>query len=328
VRLLILVLILVAGLGAPIMAQSADAQAPAAGDGGGWNFDKDEEEAPTWADDIRAQAVDLMALSAFLVLAFVSFFRKSVGLKYATLVAAVAYLGFYKSQLISIVNVFGLFGGNLPIFRQNLAWYLLAIVTIVSTVLWGRVYCGRLCAFGALTQLLDRVAPNRWQIKVPRALERRASLIKYGILAGAIGYFLVTRDPLIYPYIEPFWMFGMHSTAPLWTGLGVLLVASLFVRNLYCRFLCPVGAALGVLSKLTVFRIKRWSECRHCRICEKACEWGAIRGPEIVLTECVRCDDCERIYADTRKCPHHLIIIRKSEIMARRSANAAAPAAP
>ena len=111
---------------------------------------------------------DLLAVGAFLTFAFISFFRKSVPLKYATLVGAVVYLGFYKSQLISIVNVFGLFGGNLPIFRQNLAWYLLTIVTVVSTVLWGRVYCGRLCAFGALTQLLDRVAPNRWQIKIPK----------------------------------------------------------------------------------------------------------------------------------------------------------------
>ena len=311
-RLLLSVLILVAGLGAPIVAQPADVQTPAAGDGGGWNFEEDEEEAPSWADDIRAQAVDLIVLGAFLVFAFLSFFRKSVALKYATLVAAVAYLGFYKSQLISIVIVFGLFGGNLPIFRQNLAWYLLAIVTVVSTVLWGRVYCGRLCAFGALTQLLDRVAPNRWQIKVPRALERRASLIKYGILAGAIGYFLVTRDPLIYPYIEPFWMFGMHSTAPLWAGLGVLLVASLFVRNLYCRFLCPVGAALGLISQVTtVFRIKRWAECNTCKICEKTCEWGAIRGPQIVKSECVRCDDCERLYLDQQKCPHWLILFKR-----------------
>jgi polyferredoxin len=283
-------------------------------DPGGWDFDDEQEAAPSWAADVRAQAVDLAAVGAFLVLAFVSFFRKSVALKYAALVGAVAYLGFYKSQLLSIVNVFGLVGGNLPIFRQNLAWYLLAIVTVVSTVLWGRVYCGRLCAFGALTQLIDRIAPNRWQIRIPRALERRASLIKYGILAGAIGYFLVTRDPLIYPYIEPFWMFGLHATTPLWVALGALLATSLFVRNAYCRFLCPVGAALGVLSKLTVFRIKRWSECKHCRICEKACEWGAIRGPQIVLTECVRCDDCERIYDDTKKCPHHLIIIRKARL--------------
>ena len=102
------------------------------------------------------------------MLAFVSFFRKSKALKYVTLVVAVAFLGVWKSLLISIVNVFGLLGGNLPIFRPNLAWYLLAVVTVVSTILWGRVYCGRICAFGALTQLVDAVVPDRWKWNVPK----------------------------------------------------------------------------------------------------------------------------------------------------------------
>ena len=99
----------------------------------------------------------------------------------------------------------------------------------------------------------------------------------------------------------------------MWIGLGVLLVATVFVRNLYCRFLCPVGAALGLLSNLTVFRIKRWSECNTCKICEKACEWGAIQGPKIIKSECVRCDDCERLYLDRKKCPHWIIILRKAD---------------
>jgi len=288
--------------------------------GGGWDFEDEDEAAPTWADDARAQVTDVAAVGTFTVLAFVSFFRKSRSLKYVTLVAAVGYLGFYKSQLISIVNVFGVLGGGLPLVRYNLAWYLLASVTVVSTVLWGRVYCGRICAFGAVTQLVDAVVPARWQVKIPLALERRASWIKYGILATVIAYFLATSDPLIYPYVEPFWMFGLHAEPALWVGLGVLLTATIFVRNLYCRFLCPLGAALGLLSNLTVFRITRWSECKTCKICEKACEWGAITGPKISLTECVRCDDCERLYADQTKCPHHLIIIRKADILAKRAA--------
>ncbi len=296
------------------------AQPPAA-EGGSWNFEEEEEDAPTWADDIRAQALDIAMVAGFSVLAFVSFFRKSVRLKYVTLVAAILFLGFYKSLLISIVNVFGLMGGNLPIFRYNLAWYLLAAITVVSTVLWGRVYCGRICAFGAFTQLLDATLPARWRVNIPRAIERRASWIKYGILASVIAYFLITRDPLIYPYVEPFWMFGLHLRTPvLLTLLGTLLITTVFVRNAYCRFLCPLGAFLGIVSNLTVFRIKRWSECSTCRICEKTCEWGAIRGPKIVMTECVRCDDCERLYEDTKKCPHHLILIRKADILARRAA--------
>jgi polyferredoxin len=167
---------------------------------------------------------------------------------------------------------------------------------------------------------MDQVVPARWRVDVPRALERRAAWIKYGLLAGVLAYFLITKDSSIYPYVEPFWMFGIYGRSTgLWTALVVLLVATVFVRNLYCRFLCPLGAALGILSNLTVFRIKRWSECKTCKICEKACEWGAIQGPTIVLTECVRCDDCERLYADTTKCPHHLILIRKADILARSS---------
>jgi NosR/NirI family transcriptional regulator, nitrous oxide reductase regulator len=290
--------------------------------GGGFDFPDEEEEAPSWSEDIRAQALDIGLVVAFSALAFTSFFRKSVALKYVTLIASVIYIGFWKSTLLSIVNVFGLFGGNLPIFRYSLAWYLLAAITVVSTILWGRVYCGRICAFGALTQLMDRVLPATWRVNVPRALERRASLIKYVILAVVIIYFIVTGNPGIYPYVEPFWMFGLHLRTPVLLALlGTLLIATVFVRNLYCRFLCPLGAFLGILSKLTVFRIKRWSECKTCRICEKACEWGAIRGPEIIMTECVRCDDCERLYADLKKCPHHLIIIRKADILARRAAS-------
>ena len=305
---LLVALLLVLAACSPLLVTPAAAQEQ---DDAGWNFEEEEEVVPTFAEELRAQAVDIAAVAAFLVLAFVSFFRKSERLKIVTLVAAVAYLGVYKSQLISIVNVFGLLGGNLPLFRHNLAWYLLAVATVASTVLWGRVYCGRICAFGAFTQLVDRVVPARWQIRIPRAVERRASLVKYGILGSAIAYFLATQDPLIYPYIEPFWMFGLHLRTPLLlTMLGLLLVATIFVRNAYCRFLCPLGAALGILSKLTVFRIKRWFDCSTCRICEKACEWGAIRGPQIVMTECVRCDDCERLYDDKTKCPHHLIIIR------------------
>jgi NosR/NirI family transcriptional regulator, nitrous oxide reductase regulator len=277
-----------------------------------WNFSTDEADLETWGTLLSDQGLDLALFAAFATLVLVGFHRRSVPLKYFTLVASVLYLGFAKSQLLSIVNVFGLMTANLPVFRYNLAWYFFAGFTIVSTLLWGRLYCGRVCAYGALTQLLDRIIPKRLRVEVPRRIEQRALLIKYVILAATVTYFLVTRDPSIYRYVEPFWMFGGQASTPMWVGLGILLVATVFVRNLYCRFLCPLGAALGLLSTASVFRIKRWSECRTCRICEKACEWGAIRGPRILTTECVRCDDCERLYADTKRCPHWIILGRKA----------------
>lgn len=281
-----------------------------------WNFEDDDLAVPSWSQDISDQAFDLVMLAVFSTLALVSFFRKSAVLKWITMIAAVGYLGIMRSQLITVVNIFALTEWNLPVFRYNLAWYFFAIFTLVTTVLFGRLYCGRVCAFGAMTQLMDMIVPSRLRVEVPRHIEEKAIYIKYGLLGATILYFLVTNNISIYRYVEPFWMFTGVATAGMWAGLAALLVATVFVRNLYCRFLCPVGAFLGLLSNLTIFRIKRWSECNSCKICEKACEWGAIQGPEIIASECVRCDDCERIYDDTEKCPHWLILARKQKVAA------------
>jgi polyferredoxin len=293
-----------------------------------WNFDDAEDAAPTLLQLAGEQAVDIGLFAAFAVLAMISFFRKSVPLKYVTLVVSVLYMGVYKSQLISVVNIFGTLTANLPVFEYSLAWYAFAIFTVVTTVLWGRIYCGRICAFGAFTQLIDAVVPRRFQFEVPQALEQRAGYIKYGILAAAVGYYLVTREIAFYRYIEPFWMFTFDATPVLWTMLGLLLVASIFVRNLYCRFFCPLGAALGILSSLTVFKIKRWSECNQCRLCEKTCEWGAIRNRQIIKSECVRCDDCERLYDDKTRCPHWLLDLKRKTRGAAGTGPGAMPMVP
>jgi polyferredoxin len=291
-----------------LLAGTAAAQAqPGGADGGEWSFEEVDDAAPTLVEIVRAQALDVALFAAFAALAITSFLRKSTRLKYVTLAASVLYMGFYKSQLLSVVNIFSTLKGNPPLFLSNLGWSAFVVFALVTTVLWGRVYCGRICAFGALTQLIDAVVPARWRVTVPPALERRASFVKYVVLFGAIGYFLATDDNLFYRYIEPFWLFSREGTTALWIGVAVLLVASVFVRNLYCRFLCPLGAALGLVSFLTVFKIKRWSECSQCKLCEKTCEWGAIRNRKIVLPECVRCDDCEILYADKKRCPHWLL---------------------
>jgi polyferredoxin len=276
-------------------------------------FGFDEAETETWSAILAPQALDIALVAAFIALAMYGFRRRSVPLKYITLVLAVVYMGFAKSYLISITNIFSVVDGSLPVFKYNVAWYVFAVFTVVSTVLWGRLYCGRICAFGALTQLMDRLLPARWRFDVPRGVERRAAWIKFGLLGAVLAYFVATKDTMVYRFVEPFWMFGLSETALLWSGLAVLLAATVFVRNLYCRFLCPVGATLGIVSTLTVFRIKRWSECGTCRICQKACEWGAIDGPKILVTECVRCDDCERLYLNEQKCPHWIILRRKEQ---------------
>jgi len=268
-------------------------------------IEEETEEAVGSIDE--GALLDVALLALVLCFAIVSFLKKSDKLKVVSLVLSVGYLGFVKASLVSVVDVFGALRWSLPGFQDGQAYYLLILFTLISTVFWGRLYCGRICAFGAMTQLLDRVVPSRFRVEPPTWLDERLAKLKYVLLGGAVTYFMATGDTLVYRYIEPFWMFTLNGNAVMWTLLTILLLATIFVRNLYCRYLCSVGAGLGLLSKLTIFRIKRWSECSTCKLCEKTCEWGAIRGPEIIMTECVRCDDCERLYADEARCPHWLI---------------------
>ena len=285
------------------------AQPPASADP--WGFE-DDAKVETWGDVLRPQALDIALTTGLIGFALFSFSRRSKPLKYAALVFTVVYLGVMKSTMMSVTDIFRVVDLDLPTFKYSVSWYIFAGFALVSTVLWGRLYCGRMCAFGAFTQLMDATIPKRFRQEPPRWLERRASYIKYGLLVAVVGYYMVTKHTNVYRYVEPFWMFTRSADLLLWTMLATLLVATVVVRNLYCRFLCPVGAMLGIISQVTtIFSIKRWSECKTCRICERACEWGAIQGPKIIKSECVRCDDCERIYADKKACVHWLMIVKK-----------------
>ncbi|MBM3514126.1 MAG: 4Fe-4S binding protein [Alphaproteobacteria bacterium] len=257
--------------------------------------------------------IDLAVLAAFFALALVSFFRKSTPLKYATMVVAIGYMGFAKGNLVSMVHIFGLAQLSFPDFKTSLSWYGLMLFTLASTVLWGRLYCGRICAFGALTQLMDRVLPRRWRYEPPAWFDRRAIYLKYVILVAILAYFLITRDNFVYKYVEPFWMFTLSGTTVMWLLLAMLLLATVFIRNFYCRYLCSVGAALGVLSTVTIFGIKRWQQCKTCKLCDKICEWGAIKGQNVSKQECVRCDDCEILYNDQARCPHWLLTKKRAK---------------
>jgi NosR/NirI family nitrous oxide reductase transcriptional regulator len=270
---------------------------------------EDEQSVPALESK---KVIDLVALIGFLSLATISFLQKSTILKYVTMVVAIAYMGFAKANLVSMVHLFGVLEWSFPIFKYNVTWYMLMGFTLLSTILFGRVYCGRICPFGAFTQLMDVIIPSRFRYELPKHLDKKAIYLKYLILFAVIVYFLITRDNFVYKYVEPFWMFTLNGTTVMWVLLSVLILITIFVRNFYCRYLCSVGAGLGLISNLSVFRIKRWKQCNSCKVCEKVCKWGAIEGPKILVTECVRCDDCEIIYNDKDRCVHWLMIKKKS----------------
>jgi transcriptional regulator of nitric oxide reductase len=234
------------------------------------------------------------------------------------LLIVLVWLGWTAGVQLSIVNVMNYVVA--PFNRFDLGFYLaeplmviIAIYTLLSVILIGRgVFCGWLCPFGALQELLAQVsrALRVPQWNPPVALERRLWLGKYIAAAVVMVLVIAEIDPAGATLeVEPFKTAITAKFERAWPYVlyaGVLLAIGLFSERAYCRFLCPLGGVLAVLDRLHLLnRLKRRPECGSpCHLCERSCPVRAIApSGKIVTAECFQCMDCQVEYFDEKRCP-------------------------
>jgi polyferredoxin len=218
-----------------------------------------------------------------------------------------------------VVNVLTFIHALLSGFRWELFLldpmvFLLWGFVAVSLLFWGRgVFCGWLCPFGALQELLNHVAQRLGvkQIEVPFGLHERLWMIKYVVFLGILA---ISLNSIVAAFgfaeIEPFktaitlkfvrdWPFVLYAVA--------LLVAGLFIERFFCRYLCPLGAALAIPARMRMFEwLKRYRECgSECQICARRCTVQAIHPlGQINPNECIYCLKCQANYFDHSVCLH------------------------
>jgi ferredoxin len=254
----------------------------------------------------------VVRLILLLGLVLYAFFAKSGRVGAVTLGVTLVYLGFIDGGFLSVSHIIsGIIVGP-GVYLRDMALLIMIAFTVVTTLLWGRVFCGFLCPFGALQDFITRIVPRRFQRALPQRIHDRAIYLKYGILLLIVGLAALPAQIAVYQYFEPFGTVFYLSTSPLLLSIaGGFLVASAVVPRFYCRYACPLGAALGVASLLSFFRIRRVEQCEPCKVCEIACPTGAIRGPEIDFKECVRCNVCEtKLLTKAGVCRHDMDEVR------------------
>ena len=312
---------------APAAPSLNDADALAAG----------EIEEPLWLKIWKTNTVSIgIAAVALLVLTAIFFFQDAlvkrpkvyVWVRRAYLTFTLVWLGWYANAQLSVVNVLTFTNSlitdfNWEFFLAAPLIFILWAAVAAGLLFWGRgPFCGWLCPFGALQELTNNIA--QWlkvpQITVPWGLHERLWPIKYIIFLGLFGLSLYNVALAeVFAEVEPFktaiilkfvrdWPFVIYALT--------LLAAGLFIERFFCRYLCPLGAALAIPGRIRTFEwLKRWPECGSpCQRCAKECPVQSIH-PEgqINVNECIYCMHCQELYHDDHRCPHMIQMRLKRE---------------
>jgi polyferredoxin len=269
----------------------------------------------------RTEAKRLGATGVVLLLATLAFFMKKRSIRAVSLAVTLVFLGWIDGGFLSVSHITSGIWSGPSVYFDDLALLLMVTFTVLATVLFGRVFCGFLCPFGALQDLLENVVPVRFRKKVPQAVHDRALWVKYGLLAGILIPAIAGSHASLYQYVEPFGTVFFPSTSVLLWGIALsFLVASAIVPRFYCRYVCPLGAALAIGSLVSLNRIGRVEHCGHCKVCEKACPTAAIRGDLVDFKECVRCNVCEtKLIEKAGVCRHDMETVRQRLVQLRLS---------
>jgi predicted membrane-bound spermidine synthase len=162
--------------------------------------------------------------------------------------------------------------------------FLLVVAVPLLVALFGNIYCGYICPFGAAQELLGHIIPQRFKPTITVKNMRIARFIKYAVLFLLIIIFFLSRDrttlgtdPLISIFNFQFRRLSILVVA------AIALVGSVFYTRFWCRYLCPAGAFLSLLNKVAI--LKRHLPAKRFGFCE----FGLTHNDQL---DCIYCDRC------------------------------------
>ena len=227
--------------------------------------------------------------------------------------------------------------------REIIGRVLWALVTIGATLVVGRFFCAYVCPMGASIDFLDFLffrKKKRLGLKAEASFRRaKYFLLVIFVVAALTGLSLAfLMDPMalltrfytffIYPLVLTVINLSLDLLRPLFQALGWVSLSHLhyfqsvyymtaitllifggiialnrLVPRFWCRYLCPLGALLSLISPLGLFKRRVNEDCNECLKCQKTCPMGAVtddpRGTR--LPECIQCRTCAKV------CPQNAI---------------------
>ncbi len=243
--------------------------------------------AATWrryVPDLAVLYLPLAFVAAVLVTLWGGFWSRLAVLMLTFVVGGLVLNAQYSTEQIMTLLSF-----ETPAARLT-GTFLLVIGVPLLVILFGNLYCGYICPFGAAQELLGYVLPRRLKPVVPGTEVRPGRFVRYIVLFVLIIAFFLSRnrttlsgDPLIYMFhLQPS-LGRLDWPAWMWIVTGAALIGALLVVRFWCRYLCPAGAFLSLLNHFVL--LKRWLPAKRFG----RCEFGLAASEHV---DCVHCDRC------------------------------------
>lgn len=202
------------------------------------------------------------------------------------ILAILAIFGIYPVKIMDIQ-----FTAILQRVIFDFSWISVGIIAgiLILTLFFGRFYCSTICPFGILQEFAALLFKKKGVMQKNLPIKYFIAAITFGTLFGG--------SALLIRYIDPYSIFGSAISLSI-TGLifTLVILALVFFKNRYfCTNICPVGAVLGIISKISVNKIYIDKEkCVSCGLCTKSCPGGCINPKEknVDNETCVKCLKC------------------------------------
>ena len=227
---------------------------------------------------ISLEYFDVIILIAVLAMAawFILKARSRKGLFWLS-VFSMIYFGFYRDGCICAIGAIQNVALSItdPDYTISVTALSFFLVPLVATLFFGRTFCAAACPLGAIQDLVI-LKP----VSLPAWLRKTLGILPFVYLGLAVLYVVTKTDFIICRYDPFIGIFRMNASFEM-TVLGIsFLLIGLFVARPYCRFLCPYGALLNLVSRLSKWHLSITpAHCTKCRICTTSCPFDAIEEP-------------------------------------------------
>jgi ferredoxin len=252
------------------------------------------------------------------------------------LIKGLTFLQFIPSILkFTVYLSFGLAGGY--------------IIILLTTLFFGRIYCSSICPLGIFQDLISRIG-RRFRKQKNYRYSKPFNKLRFSILIF-VFLISILGSSLLLNLLDPYSIFGkifsgifhplavfindtisnifekfeIYAIAPVGIkGFSIILILysficlltigflSFFRGRLFCNTICPVGAALGLISKYSIFKIKIDElKCTQCGKCSNNCksECIDIKTKSVDFSRCVTCYNCVNVCPEN--CINYLVPLKK-----------------